>query len=600
MPIKLFSASSDNHFIYYTIEKRSTDRQDRTDDGYVYEWGEDTFQILIDPDFAKLKSEELWRMNIQTGLKEHIVSVPAGNLSGSLSGIPLIESFEVSENGAYLLLSVSRFGNVEIGEFPFTREAAVFGLTEGKWIVPIGSMPAGMSPAWISDHEFAYGHDSTTVTTLHIFDVSSRQERQLNSWPKDLALYKLMWDKENHSLYALSMELFKIDIKNDRTEKIEMSWLNVMTYSFDQRFRKLAFVSETSNIPPEVSLYDLKTSTTTRLTKINPQLETIARGYVEEIKEKTADGRPIDGYLVHPVNEQPGTLYPIIIATYNFSGRYIADAEWHSSFPAQTLAAEGYLVFLLNKPGMSQAVSGTPEELQAVEFGSIVPVFEGAVEFLKTKGGDTSKVGVYGWSHGAFVVNYLTTHSDKFHAASIGEGGDFNPSNFWLHGSETWQKIYKNLFGGPPWGSTLQAYIDYAPFFKLDKMHTPLLMEYATSGSLQGLEMYSSLRYSGIPAELVVYDHEEHNFVKPKARIASMGRKVDWFNYWLLNKQDPHPEKQEQYSRWNKMKDVFEAKHLARKEDHLDASETKEIYEAVAHLEKMVPSPLLSDSEEME
>ena len=47
---------------------------------------------------------------------------------------------------------------------------------------------------------------------------------------------------------------------------------------------------------------------------------------------------------------------------------------------------------------------------------------------------------------------------------------------------------------------------------------------------------------------------EEHIFVMPKARVASMARKVDWFSFWLLNMQDPHPGKKAQYERWNRMK----------------------------------------------
>lgn len=79
-------------------------------------------------------------------------------------------------------------------------------------------------------------------------------------------------------------------------------------------------------------------------------------------------------------------------------------------------------------------------------------------------------------------------------------------------------------------------------------------MEFS-GGALQGLEMYVPLRYLNIPAEFVVYDGEEHNFVKPKARLASMKRKVDWFNFWLFDKRDPtNPE---QYSRWEQMRADF-------------------------------------------
>jgi hypothetical protein len=52
----------------------------------------------------------------------------------------------------------------------------------------------------------------------------------------------------------------------------------------------------------------------------------------------------------------------------------------------------------------------------------------------------------------------------------------------------------------------------------------------------------------------VLYEGEEHNFVKPRARAASMARKVDWFNFWLLGKEDPTPSKVDQYARWRAMR----------------------------------------------
>ena len=79
-------------------------------------------------------------------------------------------------------------------------------------------------------------------------------------------------------------------------------------------------------------------------------------------------------------------------------------------------------------------------------------------------------------------------------------------------------------------------------------------MEFS-SFAISGLEMYVPLRYLNIPAEFVIYHDEEHNFVKPKARIASMKRKVDWFNYWFFDKRDSN--KLEQYVRWDQMHASF-------------------------------------------
>ncbi len=84
-------------------------------------------------------------------------------------------------------------------------------------------------------------------------------------------------------------------------------------------------------------------------------------------------------------------------------------------------------------------------------------------------------------------------------------------------------------------------------------------MEFAPC-SINGLEMYTPLRYLDIPAELVIYSGEEHNFVKPKARLASMKRKVEWFNFWFFNQRDST--KPEQYVRWDRMRTAFKQRHF--------------------------------------
>jgi dipeptidyl aminopeptidase/acylaminoacyl peptidase len=226
-----------------------------------------------------------------------------------------------------------------------------------------------------------------------------------------------------------------------------------------------------------------------------------------------------------------------------------------SSFPAQTLAGEGYLVLLLNAPGTSQGFKGDSEIARQLEGWNKLELFEQAVDLLVERGiGDPNKVGIYGWSHGAFIVNFIISHSQKFHVACLGEGGDYNPGGFWKGGSRFWPKIYESTFGGPPWGETLKNYLDFSPFFQVDKIRAPLLLEFASESGNSGFEMYVPLRYLNVPAELVIYDGEEHNFIRPKARMASMARKLEWFNFWFFDKQNFDPKKQKQYERWGKMR----------------------------------------------
>jgi dipeptidyl aminopeptidase/acylaminoacyl peptidase len=45
----------------------------------------------------------------------------------------------------------------------------------------------------------------------------------------------------------------------------------------------------------------------------------------------------------------------------------------------------------------------------------------------------------------------------------------------------------------------------------------------------QAEEMYTALRYRGVPAELVRYPREGHGFREPKHRVDSVSRTLEWF-----------------------------------------------------------------------
>jgi hypothetical protein len=57
------------------------------------------------------------------------------------------------------------------------------------------------------------------------------------------------------------------------------------------------------------------------------------------------------------------------------------------------------------------------------------------------------------------------------------------------------------------------------------------------------------------PVELIVYPEEGHIKSQPKHRYAIYQRNLDWFNFWLQDKEDPDPRKKDQYARWRALRD---------------------------------------------
>jgi hypothetical protein len=87
-----------------------------------------------------------------------------------------------------------------------------------------------------------------------------------------------------------------------------------------------------------------------------------------------------------------------------------------------------------------------------------------------------------------------------------------------------------------------------------------MLMGFNDHEAFFGFEMKSALERAGIPVEFWVYPGEGHIFTAPEHRFLSMQRNLDWFNYWLQQKEDPDPAKQPQYARWGEMKKKLAAR----------------------------------------
>lgn len=566
-PILLFALSPDELSLYYTIIKSTPEEvvKQKKENGYVFEWGRDTSFIFLDQQYKHNEREEICCLDMNSSESQIITSLPRKDF---LEDSNLIISLQISEDRNYLLIYADRQGDQRKGETAFVSEIIVWDIARKKWCKPLSNSPeikTVRAPCWISPTQFIFQETAGTKEEMSCsiwsVDIESNQLSKLD-WitiPKNELIDRFFFDKTQKALYGLGWAYFCISMEQKSISKIKLpdSFIGE-GLSLDRNGRFLGTIVESSNVAPEVLIYDIVQERIIHKTDLNPQLANLQRATVEKIQVATKDGLSTTGYLVHPVNKDPTKHYPIIIATYGFSGKFIADAEWHSSFPAQTLAGEGYVVLLLNGCGFSQNLVGNVAKAQNIEGWNMLTLFEKAVDIVVERGlGDPTKVGLYGWSHGAFMVNFLISHSQKFHVACIGEGGDYNPGMFWIGGHPLWPRIFENMFGGPPWGATLKNYLQYAPFFQVDKISTPVLFEFASQSAILGLEMYAPLRYRGIPAEFVAYDGEEHNFVKPKARVASMARKLEWFNFWLLNKRDPHLDKLEQYERWDRMHEEF-------------------------------------------
>lgn len=527
--------------------------QHRRDTGFVYDYNLHTLMDLNQRDYADVESVQLTVINLRDKSARPFLKLP---FQGYKHLTYVYEATISPDNRRAALLLVRR-GEPDRGGHAFNHDLAVLDLRTGSIDEPVQDpvLTSETAPAWLGDSRRLF---FVSGAKAKVYDTSTRTLANLD-WARDLPESLLApvaaYDPARESVHIPApLGLYTLSL---RAKKMDLASGNFMEGSFSSRFDVQAFVSQSSNEWPEVAIRNLKSGESRRLTDQNAYLADRALGNVEALSVRNSAGVESKGFLLHPVGYEAGRRYPLIVATYGFRGRFPIVAEWHTSFPAHTLAGKGYAVLMLNRPSPGgQNLSGDPVRARDQEGWHMLSTFENAVQLLVDRGiADPERLGLYGWSHGGFIVEFLLAHSKlRFKAAALGEGGDYKPGGYWAFGSASWPRIYENIYGGPMSAKTIQAYLDFSPGMRFEQFRSPLLLEFASNSGAYGLETFVHLRQQGKPAELVIYSDEEHNFVRPTVRFASMNRKVDWFDFWIKGEEDPDAAKAEQYARWRAMR----------------------------------------------
>jgi hypothetical protein len=153
----------------------------------------------------------------------------------------------------------------------------------------------------------------------------------------------------------------------------------------------------------------------------------------------------------------------------------------------------------------------------------------------------------------------LTASTLHFGAASITDGINYGYLQYLMAVDSPYAREFEGVIGPSPFGKGLEAWMQRAPEFKMDKVDTPLQVVTTRQRTLEMWEPYVALRYQKKPVDLVVLNSDEHVYTNPATRLVSQRGTVEWFRFWLKGEEDPDPTKAEQYARWRELRKLQEA-----------------------------------------
>ncbi len=341
---------------------------------------------------------------------------------------------------------------------------------------------------------------------------------------------------EGEYLYFITTEggssfINRIDIEG-RVEKVSTAEGSVDCY--DVRDGKILFVGLRNFHLQEI--YRLENGREEKLTGFNDwvvaEKKLVA---LEPFDVETVPGLTIQGWVMKPVDYEEGKKYPAILDIHGGPKTVYGEVFFHEM---QYWANAGYFVFFCNPRGSD----GRGNEFADIrgQYGTIdyddLMAFTDAV-LAKYPGIDQERVGVTGGSYGGFMTNWIIGHTDRFRAAASQRSianwvsmGFTSDIGFYFEEDQVsttpWQDIDKVWWHSP---------LKYA-----DKVSTPTLFIHSEEDYrcwlAEGLQMFTALKYFGVPARLCMFRGETHELSrsdKPKHRIRRLQEITDWFDKHL-------------------------------------------------------------------
>jgi dipeptidyl aminopeptidase/acylaminoacyl peptidase len=304
----------------------------------------------------------------------------------------------------------------------------------------------------------------------------------------------------------------------------------VYDYHAGGRGQVAALVSR-PQLPPEVFLLD--GSKLAQRSFVNRDvLEAVTLGDVVDVAFTSADGTPIEGFVIKPAGFVEGRRYPAIL---DIHGGPQSQYDFSFSFEAQLYAANGYLVIHPNPRGSTgygqSFCRAIWQDWGGPDFEDVMAAVDDAV----ARGwADPDRLAVMGWSYGGILTNHVITKTDRFKAAITGASEVLYVVNY---GHDQYQRWWEQELG-LPWQPEARAiYERMSPFNRVEAIVTPTLVMGGEADwnvpIINSEQLYLALKRLGIDTQLVVYPGEHHTLAMPSYKKDLYQRYLGWLARYL-------------------------------------------------------------------
>ena len=377
------------------------------------------------------------------------------------------------------------------------------------------------------------------ATDLALRPAAGGPERLLTAdW--DLVPENATWGPDGRHVYfsaaiAGASHVFRVPVKGGPVEQVTSGARRLAGISFDSAFTQIAYTLTTTDSPAEIAVARIDGSGERRLSDVNAELRgAVAFSKTERQQFASADGTPIEGFLMYPFGYDATKRYPLVVS--NHGGPHAADG-YAFDFKAQYLAANGYFVLKVN----FRSSTGYGEKFLWGTWGAWgtkdgQDVMGGVDHAISRYPIDRSRVATMGHSYGGFMTNWLITqYPDRF-AAAIPGAGIVN----WVsdYGTADIAVTKETEFLGTPWDSTArEIMIRQSPLTYAGRVRTPTLFIHGERDERvpysEAEQFYVALKKNGVPASMVQYKDMPHSISGSWNQVHRLLHERQWIDQWL-------------------------------------------------------------------
>lgn len=372
---------------------------------------------------------------------------------------------------------------------------------------------------------FIYESESNGFKHLYLYDIQSRQSSQITKGEFEVSDF-IGVDEKTKYVYFTSTEvsplerhLYRVSIDGKKKERLTTA-KGQHQINMSPDFAYYIDFHKSADVPTVASLYQTRGNKLIKVLKDNSELRKTLKEYGVANKEfftfNAADGTPLTGYYLKPLNFVAGKKYPILLYQYSGPGSQNAGDTWAGShfFFHQMLVQKDYIVAVVDTRGTGSRGEKfkkmTYKQLGKYELEDLL---EAGKFFAQQPFIDGERMGIWGWSYGGYMSALAMTKGAGIFKAGIAVA----PVTNWRF----YDTIYTERFLQTPQLNP-SGYDDNSPLSYADKLQGNFLLVHGTGDDnvhFQNSVMFeSALIEAGKQFRSFYYPDKHHGIAGGKTR----------------------------------------------------------------------------------